>query len=227
MVRRDAMLTLIPPANRVTALPPDDDYPFAKTPLTVAFATHDTLDHVEGDRAVRLAAAPELSCDDAYLLLPIRARDALLRAFARGRAGTIAAWFEQALVIRGEVEQVRDPRLWVADAWRAGELLDAEAPVTLDARDTDAINDLPWVRRLAHGGLVDPRGVATILQTPEYIGVSRRGMASLGLGRDALAPTFVWSTAREGVVHVRVALSADDDECVTCLLAPVSLRAGA
>jgi hypothetical protein len=99
------MLTLIPPANCVTPLPPERDYPFAQTPLTVAFADRDDLLHVEPGSPVRLAAVPELSMDDAYLLLPLRARDSLLRAFARGRAGALAAWLDGARVLRGEVER--------------------------------------------------------------------------------------------------------------------------
>lgn len=224
------MLTLIPPANCVTPLPPERDYPFGQTPLTVAFADRDDLLHVEPGAAVRLAAVPEISSDDAYLLLPLRARDSLLRAFARGRAGALAAWLDGARVLRGEVERVRGPRIWVGDVWRAADVLRGPAAVVLRERGDDAlraVNALPWVRSLAQGGLLDRDGLATLRERDAYVGVSRRGVEGLGLGRDAVASTFVWSERDGDGVHVRAAICADDDETVTCLLAPVLLAAGA
>lgn len=225
------MLSLTPPANRVAPLPPEDDYPFAQTLLTVTFATSDDLAHVASEAPVSLAAVPELSCDDAYLLLPLRARDALLRAFAKGRVGALEAWFDVALVLRGEVERVRSPRLWVGDVWRASEVIRGEAAARVASSGpgglVEAVNALPWIERLALGGLVDAEGAEAILGAREYVGVSRRGFAGLGLGRDAVASTFVWSAREDGAAHVRVALSSDDDDALSCLLSPVALALGA
>ncbi len=89
------------------------------------------------------------------------------------------------------------------------------------------MNALPWVRSLSHGGLLDRDGLATLRDREAYVGVSRRGVEGVGLGRDAVASTFVWSERDRDGVHVRAAVCADDDDAVTCLLAPVSLAAGA
>lgn len=228
---RPAMLTLIPPANRVASLPPDEDYPFGQTPLTVAFASADDLSAITSGAAVGLAAVPELSCDDAYLLLPLRAREGLLRAFAKGKLGVLAAWFNGALVIRGEVERVRGPRLWVGDVWSAAELLASDAEVRVERREVerlvDAVNALPWIGRLALGGLLDRAGAEAILSAGDYVGVSRRGASTLGLGRDAVASSFVWCSRDEHGARVRVAITEDEDDTVTCLLSPVSISLGA
>ena len=230
MVSLPTMLSLLPPANRVASLPVDAEFPFSRTPLTVAFADRDDLSRVEPGAPVRLAEVPELSSEDAYLLLPLRAREGFLRAFAKGRVGAVSAWFADARVLRGEVERVRGPRLWVGDVWEAAELLLGETAAAVQGDGPACVrevNALPWVRALAHGGLVDAAGVSTLRGADVYVGVSRRGVADLGLGRDAVAPTFVWSERDAFGAHVRVAVSADEDDAVTCLLAPVSLLAGA
>lgn len=225
------MLTLVPPANRVASLPPDEAYPFARTPLAVAFAAFDDLTAVASDAPVPLCAVPEISVDDAYLLLPMRSRDALLRAFAKGKVGAVAAWFADALVVRGELERVRAPRLWVGDTWSALEVLRGEVAARVDLsveRDpVRAVNALPWVAGLARGGLLDDAGAAAVVTRPSYVGVSRVGVSSLGLGGDAVEPTWVWSERDDDGVHVRVAIAAEDDDAVSCLLAPVSLVGGA
>lgn len=225
------MLSIVPPANRVASLPPEEDYPFARTTLVVAFAACDDLSAVASDAPVTLCAVPEISSEDAYLLLPLRARDALLRAFAKGKVGAVAAWFADALVVHGELERVRAPRLWVGDTWSAQEILRAEAAARIDlATERDpvrAVNALPWVAGLAHGGLLDDVGAATLITRPQYVGVSRVGVSALGLGHDAVEPTFVWSERDDDGVHVRVAITAEDDDALSCLLAPVSLVGGA
>lgn len=225
------MLSLVPPANRVASLPLREEYPFARTVLVVAFAARDDLSTVACDAPVTLCAVPEISSDDAYLLLPLRCRDALLRAFAKGKAGAVAAWFADALVVHGELERVRSPRLWIGDAWTAQDVLRADAAARVDLSATRdpvrAVNELPWVAGLAHGGLLDDAGASLLVTRPLYVGVSRVGVSALGLGRDAVEPTFVWSERDEAGVHVRVALTAEDDDALTCLLAPVSLVGGA
>lgn len=228
MVRVPAMLSLVAPSNRVTSQP-EAEYPFTRTPLVVAFATDDALDGVKPEAPVGLSAVPAISSDDAYLLLPRRAREGLLRAFARGELGVVTAWFARALVLRAELERVRAPRLWVGDVWSAREVMlgPAAATVNLSAeRDpVRVVNALPWVAGLARGGLLDEAGASTLVTRGAYVGVSRVGLSALGLGRDAVEPTYLWSERDERGVAVRVAIAAeDDDEGATCLLAPVSFE---
>ncbi|MBL8602565.1 MAG: hypothetical protein JNK72_11640 [Myxococcales bacterium] len=206
----------------------DGQYPFAETPLVVVFAAVDDLSAVAAGARVSLAAAPELSADDAYLVLPLRARDALVAAFARGRGAAIAAWFDEAVVVRAEVDTRPSPRLWVGAAWRAASVLAGGASRSLSSADAAALqafNALPHVEGLAPGGLLDRPGLAALTASPAYVGVSRRGVPALGLFDDAVAPTFVWAERTAEGVSVRVALSASEDDAMVALLAPIDLVA--
>ena len=75
-------------------------YPFGETALVVTFAAVDDLRGLRADQRLSLAATPEISPDDAYLVLPNRARDHLVTAFARGESGRVAQWFSDAWVVR-------------------------------------------------------------------------------------------------------------------------------
>lgn len=204
-----------------------EGYPFAETPLAVAFAASDDLSGVRAGVRVALAGMPDISPDDAYLVLPLRAREGLLGAFARGSEGRVAQWFDAAVVVRAEVDGGRAPRLWVGEAWGAREVIDTleGRAVALDGVGdaVRVVNRLPFVEGLAPGGLLDRRGVDAVTARPSYVGVGRMGVEELGLGADAVEPTFVW-TERDGArTRVRVALCASDDDSVTALLAPVTL----
>lgn len=215
-------------SSRPAAPAPAEDYPFAETPLVVAFAAVDDLSHLGTAQRLPLAATPDVSADDAYLVLPLRARDALLRAFAKGQAGTVSAWFAEAWVVRAELDGGRAPRLWVGESWRVRDLLAAHEGAVVALREGDAVravNRLRGVSAVAPAGLLDGAGASAVMAVDGYVGVSRRGYAELGLGAHAVEPTFVW-TEREGArVRVRVALTAADDDTVLALLAPVTLVA--
>ena len=66
-------------------------YPFAETCLVVAFAATDDLSTAQAGGRVPLAAMPDISGDDAYLVLPLRARAGLVApddttfAYIKGR----------------------------------------------------------------------------------------------------------------------------------------------
>ena len=206
-----------------------DAYPFAETALAVAFADASDLSDVSAGRRLALAATPEISSDDAYLVLPHHAREALVPAFARGEAGRVAQWFSEAWVVRAELDGGRAPRLWIGAAWKVSELL-ARRPsrVVSVGGSTDAtraVNRLPFVAALARGGLLDARGAAAILSRGTYVGVSRMGVAELGLGADAAEPTFVWTEACSGGARVCVALAPTDDDAAVALVAPLTLVA--
>ncbi len=204
-----------------------DDYPFAETPLVVAFAAADDLSTVRAGARVALAAMPDISGDDAYLVLPLRAREGLVAAFARGAEGRVAGWFDEAVVVRAELDGGRAPRLWVGAAWSAREVLDVfeGRAVALDGVGdaVRVINQLPSVAGLAPGGLLDRRGVEAVTARERYVGVGRMGVEELGLGADAVEPTWVWSVREGAAARVRVALCAPEDDSITALLAPVTL----
>jgi hypothetical protein len=205
-----------------------DDYPFAGIGLVVAFAATDDLQHIAAERRIPLATMPDISPDDAYLVLPLRARASLVEAFARGAEGRVAQWFDEALVVRGELDGARAARLVVDGVWTARDVIEARAAdvVTLDGVG-DAmrvINNLASVESLASGGLFDTRGVAAVTSRERYVGVSRVGVEDLGLGADAVEPTYVWTTREGDETHVRVALCASEDDTMVALLAPLSLR---
>jgi len=87
------------------------------------------------------------------------------------------------------------------------------------------INRLPFIESLARGGLLDARGAETILSRGSYVGVSRVGVAELGLGADTVEPTFVWTERDGDATRVRVALAAAEDDAPIALLAPLTLVA--
>ena len=202
-------------------------YPFAETCLVVAFAATDDLSTAQAGGRVPLAAMPDISGDDAYLVLPLRARAGLVAAFARGQEGKVAQWFDEAVVVRAELDGGRAPRLWVGAAWGAREVLDAHdgARVSLDGLGdaVRVINRLEYVEALAPGGLFDRRGVEAVTERPSYVGVARMGIDELGLGADAVEPTSVWSVRDGDATRVRIALCASEDDSMTALLAPVTL----
>jgi len=204
-----------------------DDYPFDDTALVVAFAAGDELSDVRADTRLALAAAPDISPDDAYLVLPLRARDALLAAFARGAEGRVAAWFDEAVVVRAELDGGRSARLWVGAAWRARDVIDHREGTAVSLRGVGdpmrVINQLAPVAAVAPGGMLDRRGVEAITTRATYVGVSRMGIEELGLGADAVEPTFVWSTRAGDRARVHVALAAADDDTIVALLAPATL----
>jgi hypothetical protein len=206
-----------------------ESYPFAETPLVVAFAARDDLGDVAPDQRLALASTPEISQDDAYLVLPNRARDHLVNAFARGQSGRLSEWFSEAWVVRADVDGGRAPRLWIGAAWRASARL-AGRPgrvVSMGALGDPmrVINRLPFIESLARGGLLDARGAEAILSRGSYVGVSRMGMPELGLGADTVEPTFVWTERLGRETRVRVALAAAEDDSPIALLAPLTLVA--
>lgn len=205
------------------------DYPFGETPLVVTFAAGDDLSGLRADQRVPLAATPEISPDDAYLVLPNRARDQLVTAFAKGQSGRLAQWFSEAWVVRAEVDGGRAPRLFVGALWRAAALLDERAGRVVSMGGLgDAmrvINRLPFIESLARGGLLDARGAEAILSRGSYVGVSRLGMPELGLGADTVEPTFVWTERDHRGTRVRVALAAAEDDAPLALLSPLTLVA--
>lgn len=219
-----------PPSNDTpNETPPPDDYPFAETPLVVVFAATDDLTNVANNSRVPLAAMPDISPDDAYLVLPLRAREGLVTAFARGVGGRVARWFEEAVVVRAEIDGGRAPRLWVGAAWKALDVLarSSARTVAMDGVGDPmrVINQLPFIEGIAPGGLLDRAGTQAITTRASYIGVARMGIEELGLGADAVEPTFVWSE-REGLkTRVKVALAASEDDTVIALLSPLTLIA--
>ena len=204
-------------------------YPFGETPLVVCFAARDDLGELASGQRLPLAATPEISQDDAYLVMPMRAREHLLTAFARGQSGRVAQWFSEAWVVRADAEGGRSPRLWIGAAWRASLLLAGRAGRVVSMGGLGdpmrVINRLPFIESLARGGLLDARGTEAILSRGSYVGVSRMGMPELGLGADTVEPTFVW-TERDGhETRVRVALAAAEDDAPIALLSPLTLVA--
>lgn len=205
------------------------DYPFDGVALVVAFAAHDDLSGVAANTRLALAAAPDISSDDAYLVLPLRARDGLLAAFARGAEGKVTAWFDEAVVVRAELDGGRAARLWVGAAWRAREVIDHREGTAVALRGVGdpvrVVNQLAPVAALAPGGMIDRRGVEAMTTRDRYVGVSRMGLEDLGLGADAVEPTFVWSSREGDRVRVHVAISASEDDTFLALLAPATLIA--
>lgn len=213
---------------------PDDDgaldaYPFAECPLVVTFATRDDLSTVTAGAPISLAAVPDMSPDDGYLVLPLRARESLLAAFARGSLGRVAQWFDEARVVRAEVDRVRGARLHVQSVWRASEVITRSTGRTVALKGVGnamrVVNRLSFIEDLAPGGLLDAHGAETILAREHYVGVSRMGVEELGLGADAVESTFVWTQRSERGTHVRVALAAAEEDSPLVLLAPVTLVA--
>ncbi len=203
------------------------DYPFEDTCLVVAFAASDDLTSARAGSRLPLASMPEISSDDAYLVLPLRAREGLVAAFARGHEGRISQWFDEAVVVRAELDGGRAPKLWVGASWSAREVLDGREGTRVSLGSMgDAvrvINQLDKVEGIASGGLFDRRGVEAVTSRASYVGVARMGFEDLGLGADAVEPTYVWSVRDGDVTRVRVALCAAEDDSITALLAPVTL----
>ena len=204
-------------------------YPFGETPLVVTFAARDDLGELAAGDRLPLAATPEISQDDAYLVMPNRAREHLATAFARGQSGRLAQWFSEAWVVRADVDGGRAPRLWIGAAWRASALLAGRAGRVVSMGGLGdpirVINRLPFIESLARGGLLDARGAEAILSRGSYVGVSRIGMPELGLGPDTVEPTFIW-TERDGqATRVRVALAGAEDDAPIALLSPLTLVA--
>ncbi|MBK6535203.1 MAG: hypothetical protein IPF99_38465 [Deltaproteobacteria bacterium] len=204
-------------------------YPFGETPLVVTFAARDDLSELASGQRLALASTPEISQDDAYLVMPQRAREHLVAAFARGQSGRVAQWFSEAWVVRADVDGGRSPKLWIGAAWRASSLLSGRAGRVVSMGGLGdpmrVINRLPFIESLARGGLLDAQGAEAILSRGSYVGVSRMGMPELGLGADTVEPTFVW-TERDGhETRVRVALAAAEDDTPIALLSPLTLVA--
>lgn len=204
-------------------------YPFGETPLVVTFAARDELGELGPNQRLHLAATPEISHDDAYLVMPHRAREHLVTAFARGESGRIAQWFSEAWVVRADVDGGRSPRLWIGAAWRASSRMTARAGRVVSMGGLGdpmrVINRLPFIESLARGGLLDARGAEAILSRGTYVGVSRIGMPELGLGADTVEPTFVWTERDGAATRVRVAIAAAEDDAPVALLAPLTLVA--
>jgi len=204
-----------------------EDYPFDGVPLVVAFAAHDDLSGVVSGTRLPLAATPDISPDDAYLVLPLRAREALLTAFARGAEGRVAAWFDEAKVVRAELDGGRFARFWIGEAWRARDVIDLREGTVVALHGVGdpvrVINQLAPITALAPGGLLDRRGIEAITSRSSYVGVSRMGIEALGLGADAVEPTFVWSTREGSRSRVHVALCPSEDDRIVALLAPTTL----
>ena len=204
-------------------------YPFGETALVVTFAAVDDLRGLRADQRLSLAATPEISPDDAYLVLPNRARDHLVTAFARGESGRVAQWFSDAWVVRAEVDGGRAPRLFIGALWRASDLFSGRPGRVVSMGGVgDAmrvINRLPFIESLARGGLLDARGAQMILSRGSYVGVSRLGMPELGLGPNTVEPTFVWTERDAHGTRVRVALAAAEDDAPVALLSPLTLVA--
>lgn len=206
-----------------------EPYPFGETVLVVTFAAGDEVGELGAGQRLPLSSTPEISQDDAYLVMPHRAREHLVAAFARGQAGRVAQWFSEAWVVRADVDGGRSPRLWIGAAWRASSRL-AGRPARVVSMGglgdpVRVVNRLPFVEALARGGLLDARGTEAILSRASYVGVSRIGMPELGLGGDTVEPTFIW-TEREGhETRVRVALAAAEDDAPIALLSPLTLVA--
>lgn len=203
------------------------DYPFEETCLVVAFAASDDLSNARAGGRLPLAAMPEISGEDAYLVLPLRAREGLVTAFARGHEGRVAHWFDEAVVVRAELDGGRAPKLWVGAAWPVREVLEGRdgERVSLGSLGdaVRVINQLDHVEGISPGGLFDRRGVEAVTSRSSYVGVSRMGVEALGLGADAVEPTYVWSVRDGDLTRVRVALCASDDDSITALLTPVTL----
>lgn len=206
------------------------DYPFDDTPLVVVFAATDDLSDVREGQRLALASAADISPDDAYLVLPLRAREGLVTAFARGAEGRVTRWIEEAIVVRAELDGGRAPRLWVGAAWRAMEVIEQRDGNSVSLKGVgDAmrvVNQLDHVAGVAPGGMLDRRGLEAITTRPTYVGVSRMGIEELGLGADAVEPTFVWTSRNENRARVHIALSASEDDSIVALLAPVTLVCG-
>jgi len=204
-------------------------YPFGETTLVVTFAASDDLRGLRADQRLSLAATPEISPDDAYLVLPNRARDHLVTAFARGESGRVAQWFSEAWVVRAEVDGGRAPRLFIGALWRATDLLAGRPGRVVSMGGVGdpmrVINRLPFIESLARGGLLDARGAQMILSRGSYVGVSRLGMPELGLGPNTVEPTFVWTERDAHGTRVRVALAAAEDDAPVALLSPLTLVA--
>lgn len=204
-----------------------DDYPFDDTALVVTFAAGDELSDVRANTRLALAAAPDISPVDAYLVLPLRARDALLAAFARGAEGRVAAWFDEAVVVRAELDGGRSARLWIGAAWRARDVIDHRDGPAVSLRGLGdpvrVVNQLAPIASLAPGGMLDKRGVEAVTTRASYVGVSRMGIEELGLGADAVEPTYVWSSREGDRTRVHVALCASEDDTIVALLAPATL----
>lgn len=223
---------MLVPVSPLSAAPPTRalPFPFAETPLVVAFAAHDDLDDVSANCRVALACAPDISAEDAYLLLPVRARADLVTAFARGSVGRVAQWFDEARVVRAEVDHGRAARLWVGTSWRVRDLLATERGRTVSLGSLGdpvrVINQLPYVAALAPGGLLDAAGTAMVTGRSTYVGVARRGVPALGLGADAVECTYVWTEREGNTTRVKVALAAPEDDSAMVLLTPLTLCHG-
>ncbi len=202
-------------------------YPFADVCLVVAFAAADDLSRFGVGSRIPLAAMPDISGDDAYLVLPLGAREGIVTAFARGQTGRLAHWFDQALVVRAELDGGRAPRLWVGASWAVRELFDSlEGPrVTAGEVGETArvVNALDGLRSVAPGGLFDTRGVQAAMDRATYVGAGRVGVEGLGLGGDAVEPTWVWCAHDGDLVRVRVALCESEDDTLTAMVMPVTL----
>jgi hypothetical protein len=220
-----------PAPSRVSYVAPKgtilDQYPFAETPLVVVFAASDDLSLIQGGSRVFLADTADISPDDAYLVLPQRARDSLISSFARGLEGHLRAWFDVAVVVRAELDGGRSPRLWVGDVWKVSDVFASQRGCEVNRNAVGdsmrVVNQLAHIEALASGGLLDARGEDTVTSRACYVGVGRMGVEEFGLGADAVEPTFVWSVREENISRVLVALSASEDDRITALLTPVTL----
>ena len=214
-----SLLALV--ASRPVPVVEAEPYPFHEMPLVVAFAAAEDLDHVVAGARVPMAAAPELSAHDAYLVLPLRARSELLAAFASGVRGRIAQWFDAGVVVHAEVVPERWTRLQVRAAWKVRDLLEGGGKLVPASQSVDPVRDinrLPFIAGFAPCGLFDRHGAEAVTRRTVYVGSSRRGPDT-----DMVEPTFVWSERDAGGVRVKVALAASEDDSFHALLAPFTL----
>lgn len=213
------LLSLVPSPVRRAVCSDLGEYPFAETPLNVAFAAVDDLGAVGPGARVALGATPDVSPDDAYLVLPRRARERLQKAFATGDQGVIMAWMHAAMVVRAEVDTGAAPRLWVGAAWRASEVIASQRgrSVKFGSETVREVNCLSVVERVSPDGLVDAETVETVLRRECYVGPSRRGEWG--------ECEFLWSEHDESGVRVRAVLAVDEEWSGVMLLAPMCLVA--
>lgn len=213
---------LVPVAPLAPLAASHTDYPFADAALTVVFAAVERTEDVRAGQRVRLADASVISPDDAYLVLPLRARFELLGACARGNVGRVAQWLDEAVVVRAEVDAGPSARLWVGDAWQAHALFERPARTIspLSSKTTlEALNDLPAARTLCPEGLFDADALESMRANDTWLGPTR---AHDDDDFDALL-TWAWTARRGPAIDVRAVLVAHDEDCFTAMIAPAML----
>lgn len=213
----------------VTPLPvrPVDtqDYPFAAAALAVVFAAHDSVSELKANQRLRLASAPVESPDDAYLVLPLRARAELLGALARGNLGRIAGWLDEAVVVRAELDRGRASTLWVGEVWSVPGCFESPATALSSPASRqllDALNDLAPARTLCPEGLFDAEVLHAMRTREVYLGPTRSPEDE---GFDEPL-SWVWSVRQGERVIVRAVFLSDEDDGFTAMIAPAVLGQG-